>query len=138
MGATEGGPDGAAGSEWSWEDWIDKLELAAAGARLAPGDGPEGPFQIAQVVVGGFETGWALRLEGDSISLRRQWQDSDVVLRAASDVAEALATGELGVAEALSEGKVKVSGDVAGMIAALPLLSRAQEALGQAMTEAGR
>ncbi len=134
VGETTGNPDTAhSGAEWSWEEWIQRLESAAASVRLGGDEDPPHLFKLGQVVTGAENLGWALCLDGRTISMTRQWEDSTVLLHTSADTAQAVASGRLGVADAIGRGEIKVSGDISAMLQALPYINKAQEALAQAM-----
>jgi putative sterol carrier protein len=94
-------------------EWVDALDAAAQDVRAPAGD----RLVVQQVVrTEAGETRYHLVVEDGRIRVRAgQAPAPDVTFTQAYDVAAALSRGELTAQQALSEGRLRVSGDLAGL-----------------------
>ncbi len=94
-------------------EWVDALDAAAQGVRV---DDDE-RLVVQQVVrAEAGETRYHLVVEHGRIRVRPgQAPAPDVTFNQAYEVAAALSRGELTAQQALSEGRLRISGDLAGL-----------------------
>jgi hypothetical protein len=94
-------------------EWVNALDAAAQGVTVAGGD----RLVVQQVVrTERGETRYHLVVEDGRIRVRPgQAPAPDVTFSQAYDVAAALSRGELTAQQALSEGRLRISGDLAGL-----------------------
>lgn len=114
-------------------EWVEAFNQAVAGLEVAPQDAgvslvaDGGSFRVAQVVHGGPDGELAVALEVDGGRLRLELGAAgdvrgDVVVSLSYDDAAAMARGELDPGTAVAEGRVRVRGDLAVLVAAQALL----------------
>jgi hypothetical protein len=142
--------------EWvrSFDEILSALDLSAAlaeaaGTSLAAADGA---FAVAQEVTGAPADLGAVRADSAGQSVVRTVLtisqgrarlvadpegslDADVTLVVEYDDASAIALGRLEPADALADGRVRVCGDLAALVAAQSVLASASEQLGPALAE---
>ena len=94
-------------------EWVNALDAAALGVPVAGDD----RFVVQQVVrTEGGEIRYHLIVEDGRIRvLPGQAPAPDITFSQAYDVAAALSRGELTAQQALSEGRLSISGDLAGL-----------------------
>jgi hypothetical protein len=121
--------------------WIETFNDAVATAPVEPPPdaglvATEGRFCVLQVVQDDPEGDRAILMEYADGALRLRALEpglddltSDVTVRMAWDDALAMATGTLAVADALAEGRIKVRGDLAVLVAGQRLLEQLQPRL---------
>ena len=136
-------------------EWVDEFNTALAGADLGAAStggslvADDGHFRVCQLVTGvpGHSVPLALTLAVDgplvglSIDAGPAGGEAagaaaaDVVLTISYDDAVALARGELNVVSALSEGRVRVRGDLSVLVAGQAILAAASGQLGPLRAE---
>jgi hypothetical protein len=106
-------------------EWIEALDGAARGL-----DGPDEPFVIEQVV---DDVAWHVVLGPDGVRvLPGRAEGPDVTFTQDRDTADAIATGELSAAAALTAGRLTVRGATSRLTEHRELLARLDEAFADA------
>lgn len=119
------------------EGWFDELERRLADVVL---DGPEpaGTACIGLELTGQPGAGWVLRVEKGRARLTHldprqpaglEGEAPGVTLVVRDDLVAQLVSGQLGVAQALAEGGIRIRGDAAELFAAEPVLAAVQRVL---------
>lgn len=108
-------------AKWLTAEWLEESKRLAAGQPERPGatakiqyvitDGPDGDVEYHWVVVDG-------RLVENRLGVL---EDAEVTLTETYDDAMAIQRGELDANLAFVQGKIKVDGDVAKLMALLPI-----------------
>jgi len=103
------------------DDWLDDLAAAAADVRVPP----EVRLLVQQVVAhDGREVTYALEAGGGALAVRRgRVEDPDITLFQDAETARAIHDGRLSAQTAFLDGRLRLSGDVAALLAAAPVLA---------------
>ncbi len=110
-------------AKWLSQEWLDESVRLAAGQPERPGatarlqyrvtDGPEGEVAYYWIVV-----------DGHLVESRLgELEDAEVTLTESYDDAAAIQRGELDATAAFMQGRIRVDGDVAKLMALLPITS---------------
>jgi hypothetical protein len=107
------------------QEWIDEVNAAARGAGPPVGARPDTRLVIQQVVAGGPEgdVRYAVRVGEGTVDVRMgEASEADVVVTEDHETAVALSRGELSPQAAFMTGRIRVSGDMAAVMANQGLL----------------
>ena len=106
-------------------EWIEALDVSAGGLR-----GVDEPFVIQQVV---DDVAWHVVLAADGVRVRAgQADEPDVTFTQDRETAEAIASGELSAAAALTSGRLTVRGATSRLTDHRDTLARLDEAFARA------
>ncbi|MCA1845304.1 MAG: SCP2 sterol-binding domain-containing protein [Actinobacteria bacterium] len=107
------------------QEWIDEVNTAARGAGPAVDARPGVRLVIQQVVAGGPEgdVRYAVRVAGGTVEVTMgEAPEADVVVTEDHETAVALSRGDLSPQAAFMTGRIRVSGDMAAVMANQGLL----------------
>lgn len=118
---------------WSWHEWLARLSRAAEDVSLQ-GEAASLELEVAQTVLADPPLRWALVVSSGKVRLTRQPSEApDVTVVADESTSIALASGTLTAADALAQGRLKISGRPATLVASIEVLAQLQVALAAAL-----